>query len=173
MDKREGKDQAEHMEENTKGMHRRLMKEVRAGRGKLILLLVLGAVSACAIAASSWAIANITNEVFLGGAGLDTLYGWFALLFGALVLRGVLSSAEGCQAGRITSSMTAHFRRLLFDALHRGGPAYLSGEAVGELASSALRGVGQVALYLKRNVMKIYNMFLSGLMACMCACGCM
>ncbi|MBQ2113639.1 MAG: thiol reductant ABC exporter subunit CydD [Selenomonadales bacterium] len=147
MDKREGKDQAEHMEENTKGMHRRLMKEVRAGRGKLILLLVLGAVSACAIAASSWAIANITNEVFLNGAGLDTLYGWFALLFGALVLRGVLSSAEGCQAGRITSSMTAHFRRLLFDALHRGGPAYLSGEAVGELASSALRGVGQVALY--------------------------
>lgn len=147
MAKREGKDQAEHMEENTKGMHRRLMKEVRAGRGKLILLLVLGAVSACAIAASSWAIANITNEVFLNGAGLDTLYGWFALLFGALVLRGVLSSAEGCQAGRITSSMTAHFRRLLFDALHRGGPAYLSGEAVGELASSALRGVGQVALY--------------------------
>jgi ABC-type multidrug transport system fused ATPase/permease subunit len=128
MDKREGKDQAEHKEENTKGMHRRLMKEVRAGRGKLIMLLVLGAVSACAIAASSWAIANITNEVFLGGAGLDTLYGWFALLFGALVLRGVLSSAEGCQAGRITSSMTAHFRRLLFDALHRGGPAYLSGE---------------------------------------------
>lgn len=147
MGKREGKDQAEHMEENTKGMHRRLMKEVRAGRGKLIMLLVLGAVSASAIAASSWAIANITNEVFLGGAGLDTLYGWFALLFGALVLRGVLSSAEGCQAGRITSSMTAHFRRLLFDALHRGGPAYLSGEAVGELASSALRGVGQVALY--------------------------
>ena len=43
--------------------------------------------------------------------------------------------------------MTAHFRRMLFDALHRGGPAFLSGEAVGELASSALRGVGQVALY--------------------------
>lgn len=147
MDRREEKKRMEQGEENTKGMHRRLMKEVRADRGKLIMLLVLGVVSALAIGASFWAMANITNEVFLNGAGLDALYGWFAVLFGALVLRGALSAAEGWQAGRITSSMTAHFRKMLFDALHRGGPAFLSGEAVGELASSALRGVGQVALY--------------------------
>lgn len=148
MDKRDEKNQLEHSREtDTKGMHRRLMAEVRADRGKLFMLLFLGMVSALSIGASAWAIANITNEVFMKGATLDSLYGWFALLVGALVLRGALSSAEGCQAGRITSSMTAHFRRLLFDALHRGGPAFLSGEAVGELASSALRGVGQVALY--------------------------
>ena len=148
MNTQDEKNRQSHIEEeNTKGMHRRLMKEVRADRAKLILLLVLGTVSALAIGVSAWAMANITNEVFLGGAGLDTLYGWFALLVGALVLRGLLSSAEGCQAGRITSSMTAHFRRALFDALHRGGSAFLSAEAVGELASSALRGVGQVALY--------------------------
>ena len=53
---------------DTKGMHRRLMREVRADGKKLILLLVLGAVSALAIGASAWAIANITNEVFLNGA---------------------------------------------------------------------------------------------------------
>ena len=51
MDRREEKKRMEQGEENTKGMHRRLMKEVRADRGKLIMLLVLGVVSACAIAA--------------------------------------------------------------------------------------------------------------------------
>ena len=75
MDRREEKKRMEQGEENTKGMHRRLMKEVRADRGKLIMLLVLGVVSALAIGASFWAMANITNEVFLNGAGLDALYG--------------------------------------------------------------------------------------------------
>ena len=148
MNTQDEKNRRSHTEEtDTKGMHRRLMAEVRADRGKLIMLLVLGIVSAASIGASAWAMANITNEVFMKGERLDALYGWFALLVGALVLRGMLSTAEGCQAGRITSSMTAHFRKMLFGALHRGGPAFLSGEAVGELASSALRGVGQVALY--------------------------
>ncbi len=148
MDKRDERDRAEYgRDADTKGMHRRLMREVCAGRGKIFMLLFLGASSALCIGASAWAMANIVNEVFRKGASLDTLGGWFALLFGVLALRGVLSMAEGCQAGRITSSMTAHFRKMLFGALHRGGPTFLSGEAVGELASSALRGVGQVALY--------------------------
>lgn len=135
------------MAEDTKGMHRRLMHEARMTRGAMAGLFLLGALSALSVAAGAWAVAYITDAVFLGGAEHTSLVGWFALLILAVCVRGALSAAEMRQAGRITSQMTAHLRRLLFGALHRGGPAFLSSEAGGELASSALRGVGQVALY--------------------------
>ena len=135
------------MTEDTKGMHRRLMREARLSRGSVAMLLVLGALGALSTAAGAWGIAHVTDAVFLGGAEHTALVGWFVLLAAAVCVRGALAGSEGWMAGRITSQMTAHLRRLLFGALHRGGPAFLSSEEGGELASSALRGVGQVALY--------------------------
>ena len=97
-----------------------LAREARAGRGRTLIIVLLGVTLVLAGIAQAWLVAQLLAALLgAGGAGWNELYaaGALALLMAALGIaqeRAQVAAADGAKA---------RLRRLIFDRLLVLGPA--------------------------------------------------
>lgn len=129
----------------TKGLHRRLVREVTERR-RLASLGMLGAVGAVLIAVGAYLMTHIVGAVFLSVEGAWSVGEMTGLLLAVWAVRALVVTAEGALVGRLAADMAARFRRLIVDALGAQQDGLARAE-VGELVASLMRGAQDVSSY--------------------------
>nr|BFE62500.1 hypothetical protein GCM10020063_070260 [Dactylosporangium thailandense] len=124
-------------------MDRRLL---RLGPVRRYVLVLAGSALIAAVLVVAQAVSLATLLAAAAGGRLDRT----ALVVGAVtvLLRGLHAGALSAVAGRSAAAVKAHLREQLLDAAARRGPAWLSGQRAGELATLAGRGVDGLDGYL-------------------------
>ncbi|WP_433084734.1 thiol reductant ABC exporter subunit CydD [Dactylosporangium sp. CA-052675] len=124
-------------------MDRRLL---RLGPVRRYVLVLAGSALIAAVLVVAQAVSLATLLAAAAGGRLDRT----ALVVGAVtvLLRGLHAGALSAVAGRAAAEVKAHLRERLLDAAARRGPAWLSGQRAGELATLAGRGVDGLDGYL-------------------------
>jgi ATP-binding cassette subfamily C protein CydD len=115
----------------------RLLRRVPAARGQLALLALFAAATAVLVVAQATALAALLAAAADGRLHRAAL----AAFVGTLGGRGLLTWAQGTLAARTGATVKTQLRRDLLDAVGRRGPAWLSGERAGQLATLAGRGL--------------------------------
>ena len=94
------------------------------------------------LALLGWLLAAV-----LGGAGLPTLWLPIAGTAGVIAARAVVEYARTMLAHHTAFRVQARLRQRLYDHLVRLGPAYLTHERTGPVATSLVEGVQQLEVY--------------------------
>jgi len=133
----------------------RLVRQVPAVRVRLALLGVLGVIAAGLIIAQATTLALVLAAA--AGGELDrAALGGFVL---AVTGRAALLWAQGYLAADAAATVKAQLRADLLAAIHRRGPAWLSGQRAGQLATLTGRGVdaldGYFTGYLPQLVLSV------------------
>ncbi|ROO51021.1 ATP-binding cassette subfamily C protein CydD [Micromonospora sp. Llam0] len=133
----------------------RLVRQVPAVRVRLALLGVLGVIAAGLIIAQATTLALVLAAA--AGGELDrAALGGFVL---AVTGRAALLWAQGYLAAEAAATVKAQLRADLLAAIHRRGPAWLSGQRAGQLATLTGRGVdaldGYFTGYLPQLVLSV------------------
>ncbi len=97
-------------------------------------------------------LASVVDAVFLGGAELDDVAPRLLAMVGLLVVRGLCGWAAEVSADRASGSVRADVRRELVDHLVAVGPAGMTDERTGEVASTVGAGVEALHDYVTRFV---------------------
>ena len=126
----------------------RLLRDVPGARSRLAAGIACGFGAAVVVIAQAWLVSVVVAEVFLGGAGLETVgpllivVALLALLRAPLLLAGdaFAQAASSRVRGGLRADLTRHLLAL--------GPAWTSRERTGELAGVALDGLDAVDAYL-------------------------
>jgi ATP-binding cassette, subfamily C, bacterial CydD len=127
-----------------------LFRQVDSARLFVGASVALGVLSAAATVAQMIFLSQIIDRVFLKGAGLAHVRGPLILLLGAVLARAALLWAREVLAGRGAVRMKSALRERLYAHLLRLGPAYMTGERAGELATTATEGVERIEPYFAR-----------------------
>ncbi|MFV2088107.1 thiol reductant ABC exporter subunit CydD [Micromonospora sp. LOL_021] len=133
----------------------RLVRQVPAVRVRLALLGVLGVVAAGLIIAQATTLALVLAAAAGGELDRAALGGFVLTVTG----RAVLLWAQGHLAADAAATVKAQLRADLLAAIHRRGPAWLSGQRAGQLATLTGRGVdaldGYFTGYLPQLVLSV------------------
>src|ERR687890_351580 len=127
-----------------------LFRQVDSARLFVGASVALGVLSAAATVAQMIFLSQIIDRVFLKGAGLAHVRGPLILLLGAVLARAALLWAREVLAGRGAVRMKSALRERLYAHLLRLGPAFMTGERAGELATTATEGVERIEPYFAR-----------------------
>jgi len=115
----------------------RLLRAAPAARSDAALLVAAGAGVALAAVGSAYALARTLAAAADGRLDTAALAG-FVLAFG---LRALLAAASGLAAARMSATVKAQLRDDLLTAVGDRGPAWLTGQRAGELATLTGRGL--------------------------------
>jgi ATP-binding cassette, subfamily C, bacterial CydD len=115
----------------------RLLRAAPAVRGDAALLGAAGAGVALAVVGSAYALARTLAAAADGRLDAVAL----AAFVIALGLRALLSAASGLAAARMSATVKAQLRDDLLTAVGDRGPAWLTGQRAGELATLTGRGL--------------------------------
>ncbi|WBB97809.1 thiol reductant ABC exporter subunit CydD [Solwaraspora sp. WMMA2080] len=133
----------------------RLVRQVPAVRVRLALLGVLGVVAAGLIIAQATTLALVLAAAAGGELDRAALVGFVLAVTG----RAALLWAQGYLAADAAAVVKAQLRADLLAAIHRRGPAWLSGQRAGQLATLTGRGVdaldGYFTGYLPQLVLSV------------------
>ncbi|AVT36706.1 thiol reductant ABC exporter subunit CydD [Plantactinospora sp. BB1] len=121
----------------------RLLRRVPGARRQLGLLGVLGVVAAGLVIAQATTLAIVLAEAAGGHLDRAALAGFLASVAG----RAALLWAQGTLAARTAATVKATLRADLLAAVDRRGPAWLSGQRGGQLATLAGRGLDALDAY--------------------------
>ncbi|AVT30190.1 thiol reductant ABC exporter subunit CydD [Plantactinospora sp. BC1] len=121
----------------------RLLRRVPGARRQLGLLGVLGVVAAGLVIAQATTLAIVLAEAAGGHLDRAALAGFLASVAG----RAALLWAQGTLAARTAATVKASLRADLLAAVDRRGPAWLSGQRGGQLATLAGRGLDALDAY--------------------------
>ncbi|MFV2013263.1 MULTISPECIES: thiol reductant ABC exporter subunit CydD [unclassified Micromonospora] len=133
----------------------RLVRQVPAVRVRLALLGVLGVIAAGLIIAQATTLALVLAAAASGELHRAALGGFVLAVAG----RAALLWAQGYLAADAAATVKAQLRADLLAAIHRRGPAWLSGQRAGQLATLTGRGVdaldGYFTGYLPQLVLSV------------------
>ncbi|MCP2325490.1 ATP-binding cassette subfamily C protein CydD [Hamadaea flava] len=115
----------------------RLLRAAPAARGDAALLAAAGAGVALAAVGSAYALARTLVAAADGRLDAVALAGFVV----ALGLRALLAAASGLAAARMSATVKAQLRDDLVKAVGDRGPAWLTGQRAGELATLTGRGL--------------------------------
>src|SRR5918995_7128054 len=127
-----------------------LFRQVDLARLFVGASVALGVISAAATVAQMIFLSQIIDRVFLKGAGLAHVRGPLILLLGAVLARAALLLAREGLPRRGAVRMKSALRERLYAHLLRLGPAFMTGERAGELATTATEGVERIEPYFAR-----------------------
>ncbi len=135
---------------------RRLLQLAGSLRGYLLTTGTLGVLAAVFVVAQALALSTAIDLVFLGGAGLGSLWWWLALLAGAMVGRVAAGWAMDAASARAAARAKRNLREPLVAHLLRLGPKYTRGERSGELGNLALEGVESLDAYFSQYLPQVF-----------------
>ncbi|NUR74283.1 MAG: thiol reductant ABC exporter subunit CydD [Hamadaea sp.] len=115
----------------------RLLRAAPAARGDAALLAASGVGVAVAAVGSAYALARTLAAAADGRLDTAALAGFVV----ALGLRALLAAASGLAAARMSATVKAQLRHDLLQAVGDRGPAWLTGQRAGELATLTGRGL--------------------------------
>ena len=115
----------------------RLLRAAPAARGDAVLLAACGAGVALAIVGSAYALARALATAAEGRLDAAALAGFVV----ALGLRALLTAASTLAAARMSATVKVKLRADLLAAVGDRGPAWLTGQRAGELATLTGRGL--------------------------------
>jgi ATP-binding cassette subfamily C protein CydD len=121
----------------------RLLRRIPAVRRHLALLGALGVAAGVLVIGQATALAAVLAEAAHGRLDRPAL-AWFVL---AVALRAAQSWAQGVVAARSAAKVKAQLRGELLAAVAGGGPAWLSGQRAGEIATLTGRGLDALDAY--------------------------
>jgi ATP-binding cassette subfamily C protein CydD len=127
----------------------RLVRHASAARGYLMLTVCLGAGTTALVLAQ----ASLLAHALAGparGAGLGALRGTIAVLALVLLARAVAAYGGEAAALRAAAAVKSQLRRRLVARSLRLGPAWLTGQQPGEIATLATRGLDALDPYFAR-----------------------
>ncbi|WFE26668.1 thiol reductant ABC exporter subunit CydD [Solwaraspora sp. WMMD791] len=133
----------------------RLLRQVPAVRMPLAVLGLLGVLAAVLIIAQATTLATVLAAAARGELDRAALGGFVATVAG----RAALGWAQGVLAASAAATVTAQLRVDLFTAIHRRGPAWVSEQRAGQLATLTGRGLdaldGYFTGYLPQLVLSV------------------
>lgn len=133
----------------------RLLRQVPAARLPLAALGLLGVLAAVLIIAQATTLATVLAAAARGELDRAALGGFLATVAG----RAALGWAQGVLAASAAATVTAQLRVDLFTAIHRRGPAWVSEQRAGQLATLTGRGLdaldGYFTGYLPQLVLSV------------------
>ncbi|GAA4503050.1 hypothetical protein GCM10023191_055450 [Actinoallomurus oryzae] len=145
----------------------RLLRYARTTRVYLALSVALGGATAGLVIAQATLLADLIARAFLGGASLAALRTPLLLLLGVVAGRAFVAWLQEVAAHRSSAEVKSQLRGRLLAQAVRLGPAWLSGERGGELATVATRGIdaldGYFSRYLPQLVLAVIVPFAVGL----------
>lgn len=137
----------------------RLLRRARATWGFLGLTVVLGTLLAGTVLAQAAVLSQVLAPVVLGRADLADVSGLLTVLMAVVALRAVLLWAQEVTSARASARVRSQLRAALLRHVVALGPTWLGGQASGELAQVAARGVdaldGYFARYLPQLVLTL------------------
>ncbi|WP_329246640.1 thiol reductant ABC exporter subunit CydD [Actinoallomurus sp. NBC_01490] len=128
----------------------RLLRYARTTRVYLALSVALGGATAGLVIAQATLLADLIARAFLGGASLAALRTPLLLLLGVVAGRAFVAWLQEVAAHRSSAAVKSQLRGRLLAQAVRLGPAWLSGERGGELATVATRGIDALDGYFSR-----------------------
>jgi thiol reductant ABC exporter CydD subunit len=130
--------------------HRRLLAAGRLATGSLVVAVGLGVGTALLAIAQAWLLARAISGAFLGGEGIEELAGVLAALVVVLVARALVGWVSDVVAQRTSGAVKADLRGRLLERAVLLGPRWAVGQASGELALLATRGLDALDGYFGR-----------------------
>jgi thiol reductant ABC exporter CydD subunit len=128
----------------------RLLRYARTTRVYLALAVALGGATAGLVIAQATLLAGMIARAFPGGASLAALRTPLLLLLAVVAGRALVAWLQEVAAHRASAAVTSQLRGRLLAQAVRLGPAWLSGERGGELATVATRGIDALDGYFSR-----------------------
>jgi thiol reductant ABC exporter CydD subunit len=128
----------------------RLLRYARTTRVYLALSVALGGATAGLVIAQATLLADLIARAFPGGASLAAPRTPLLLLLGVVAGRAFVAWLQEVAAHRSSAAVKSQLRGRLLAQAVRLGPAWLSGERGGELATVATRGIDALDGYFSR-----------------------
>src|SRR5258708_40293735 len=127
----------------------RLVRHASAARGYLILTVCLGFCTTALVLAQASLLAHALAAA-ARGLGLSALHGTVAALALVLLARALAAFGGEAAALRAAAVVKSQLRRRLVARALRRGPAWLTGQQPGEIATLATRGLDALDPYFAR-----------------------
>lgn len=128
----------------------RLLRYARTTRVYLALSVALGAATAGLVIVQATLLADLITRAFLDGASLAALRTPLLSLLAVVAGRALVAWLQEVAAHRSSAAVKSQLRGRLLAHAVRLGPAWLSGERGGELATVATRGIDALDGYFSR-----------------------
>jgi thiol reductant ABC exporter CydD subunit len=128
----------------------RLLRYARTTRLYLASSVALGTATAGLVIAQATLLAEMISRAFLGGASLAALRTQMLALLAVVAGRALVAWLQEVAAHRSSAAVKSQLRGRLLEHSVRLGPAWLSGERGGELATVATRGIDALDGYFSR-----------------------
>ncbi len=125
----------------------RLLKYARATRPFLVVLILLGVITAVLIIAQAWLLAEVIAGALAGGKGLAQLELPLAVLLLVVCARAAAAWGRDLLAARSSALAKTQLRAALLEHLGALGPHRLGEQRTGELAVLATRGIDALDAY--------------------------
>ncbi|MGA9173047.1 MAG: ABC transporter transmembrane domain-containing protein, partial [Thermoactinomyces sp.] len=129
---------------------KRLVGQMRVVRVLLAFTVGVGLTGGVLLILQAYYLARVVNAVFLEHAPLHQVEPWLWILFGLILIRGVLSWLSQAVAAHLAVSVKTDLRRRLIAQLLRLGPVWAAKERRGELVNTAMTGIEQLEAFLSR-----------------------
>jgi ATP-binding cassette, subfamily C, bacterial CydD len=134
---------------SVKAFDPRLVRDASAARGYLIITVCLGFVATGLVLAQASLLAHALAGA-ARGVGLSALRGTVGALVAVLIARALAAFGGEAAALRAAAVVKSRLRRRLAGHSLRLGPAWLTGQQPGEIATLATRGLDALDAYFAR-----------------------
>lgn len=124
------------------------LKDEKKHSGKLISLAVtIGTVNGLLLIFQAWMLANVVNNVVINQQRLEDVLPWLLAMLAVLFIRSILAYLSEQIAFNAAARVKQSLRERLYRKLERLGPAYLTSERSGELATVLADGIEAFEAY--------------------------
>ena len=135
--------------------HRELIRQSEKERSSLVITLLLSLAGVVLMIVQAGGISRVIADVFLGGADLGDVKPILVMLAVVIILRGAVVWGGEVSSASLAVKVKKNLRDLTLKKLFRLGPAYLEGEASGELTSSVTQGIESIDAYFSQFIPQV------------------
>lgn len=128
-------------------INKKLLRYVKTMYLYIVIVGILGLLTALCIVAQAHFIAQIINGAFLLKQSLPILQGAFIILLGVLLIRALLIWGGEVITNAVSCRVKSDLRGRLFSYLFKLGPLYTRGERSGEIVNTSADGVETLDAY--------------------------
>lgn len=128
-------------------INKKLLRYVKTMYLYIVVVGILGLLTALCIVAQAHFIAQIINGAFLLKQSLPILQGAFIILLGVLLIRALLIWGGEVITNAVSCRVKSDLRGRLFSYLFKLGPLYTRGERSGEIVNTSADGVETLDAY--------------------------
>ncbi len=129
---------------------RRLLTHAAAARRHIVLAGAVAVATAALVVVQAFVVADLVVRPFQQGADVGSMRATFLLLAAVVLGRAVLAWTSDVFAHRASALVKSQLRRQLLDHVVRLGPAWLSRQSSGQVATLATHGTDALDGYFAR-----------------------